>query len=434
MTTDALRHLRQTAAAAISGDLIVEAIRVLAEGPSRRGRERATAIRLAAWARSRWPELPWHVEEVGDEGANLTSTAGDTGPELLVYSHLDTSLSGDIADDRWATGIDEPVAPLSLDPVSGLLSGFGLGVARAPAAAALAGYTAAAAALRHAGLPHRLRLLLAGGGTHSSPFARRERAEPTGIGEHLRSHPLPAAAVVAKCGPHGVLHEEPGAVFLRVRLGGAYRPVLARDDTGGLLANVGVATAILEAWRAEHLAAKAGAGHQLAAEVGIGAIRGGMPEKPDLLPGIVELHLYLVAVPGDDPDEIAGTVLARLRAGIAGGPLAGSRVAVDARMVHPAGVTPPDAPVIRQAVAAWHDEHGEPPPAVSGWKGSTDGVVLRGNGIPTARVGPVVAADPADPRRDVFALETLSRFARLYAGIALRHALGERAIDIKRFG
>ncbi|MER6174472.1 hypothetical protein [Streptosporangium sp. NPDC001681] len=422
MKSDALRHLRHATGAAISSGPIVEAIRVMAAGPSPRGRERATATRLAAWTRSRWPELPWNIQAVGDEGANLTSTAGGSGPELLFYSHLDTSLSGDVEHDRWATGIDEEPAPLSVDPASGLLAGFGLGVARAPAAAALAGYVAAATALRRRGLPHRLSLLLASGGTHSSPFAS---AGPAGIDEHLRSHPLPSAAVVAKCGPHGVLHEEPGAIFLRVRLGAPYRPVLARDAGGGLLANLGTATAILESWRTEHVAARAGADRQLAAEAGIGAVRGGLLEKPDLLPGVVELHLYLVTVPGDDPDEIARTVLARMRAGIPGGPLDGCRVSVDARLVHPAGVTSPDAPVIRHAIAAWHDEHGEPPPAISGWKGSTDGVVLRGHGVPTARVGPAAGSDPADPRRDVFDPRTLVRFARLYAGIAVRHALGD---------
>ncbi|MFS1301018.1 hypothetical protein [Streptosporangium longisporum] len=321
------------------------------------------------------------------------------------------------------------------------------------------GYAAAATALRREGLPHRLCLLLASAGTHSSPFTTARpagpspsaasapaagdtsgrtpgtaaadvsgvsgvSAEPSGIDEYLRSHPLPAAAVVAKCGPPGVLYEEPGAIFLRVRLDGSYRPVLARGADGGLLTGLGVVVAILESWRAEHLAARSAPGRQLAAEAGIGAVRGGLAEKPDLLPGLVELHLYLTTVPGDDPDEIARTVLERLRAGIRGGPLERHRVSVDAHMAHPAGSTPPGAPVIRQAIAAWDDEHGAPPPPISGWKGSTDGVVLRGHGIPTARVGPAAAADPADPRRDVFDPRELARFARLYAGIALRHALG----------
>ncbi|MEU4830549.1 hypothetical protein [Streptosporangium sp. NPDC023615] len=427
MTSDVLRRLREVTASAISSETIVEAIQVMSAGPSPRGSERATAARLAAWARDRWPRLPWNMEAVGPEGTNLTSTAGGSGPELLVYSHLDTSLSGDAGHDRWATGLDGPVAPLALDPATGLLSGFGLGVARAPAAAALVGYAAAAAALRREGLPHRLCLLLASAGTHSSPFAHAREphlARPTGIEEYLRSHPLPAAAVVAKCGPPGVLHEEPGAIFLRVRLGDAYRPVLARGADGGLLAGLGTVVEILESWRAEHLAARAVPGRQFAAEAGIGAVRGGLPEKPDLLPGRMELHLYLTTVPGDDPDEIARTVLARLRAGVEHGPLDGHRVSVDAWTAHPAGSTAPDAPVIRHAVTAWQDEHGEPPREISGWKGSTDGVVLRGHGIPTARVGPAAAPDPADPRRDVFDPRVLARFARLYAGIALRHALG----------
>ncbi|MBO4209629.1 hypothetical protein, partial [Micromonospora echinofusca] len=67
--------------------------------------------------------------------------------------------------------------------------------------------------------------------------------------------------------------------------------------------------------------------------------------------------------------------------------------------------------------------HGAPPTEITNWKGSTDGVVLRGHGVPTVRVGPTPRPDPADPRRELFDLADLTAFARLYGEIALRHAL-----------
>ncbi|WP_067176013.1 M20/M25/M40 family metallo-hydrolase [Microtetraspora niveoalba] len=472
MTTDPLERLRIAAYGAIDGDRIVEAVRLLAAGPSPRGAERATAARLLEWARPLWPTISWRRDEIGAAGANLVATshiparhpldqldqhdqhgqdgrasgasgrrdaharrlsAADAG-ELLLYSHLDTSLPGDPERDRWATGIATPPAPLTVDREAGTLAGFGLGVARGPAAAALAGYTAAVTALRDAGLPHRVTLLLAGGGTHASPFAATPESDaPVGVEEHLRAGPRPRAAVVAKCGPPGILHEEPGAAFVRVRLGTAYRPVLARDaapPAGGLIAHLGEVFGLLERWRERHVAARAGTGGQIAAEAGIGAVRGGMAAKPDLLPGVVELHLYLVTVPGDDVAGIADDIRTALETGLRGGPLEDCALSVEAREAHPAGVTPPDAAVVRHAAAAWTREHGAAPPPVTGWKGSTDGVVLRGHGVPTVRVGPAVRADPADPRRDVLDLDTLLRFARIYSVIVLRHALyGESAIE-----
>ncbi len=453
VTTDPLEGLRSAAHGAIDGERIVEAVRLLAAGPSPRGAERAAADRLAEWARTRWPQISWRRDAIGAAGANLVATSAQEdadrprdvpgaralrgapgGGELLLYSHLDTSLPGDPERDRWTTGVGTAPAPLTVDRESGTLAGFGLGVARAPAAAALAGYAAAVTALRNAGVPHRLTLLLAGGGTHASPFAATpESAAPVGVEEYLRSGPRPDAAVVAKCGPPGILYEEPGAAFVRVRLGTGYRPVLARDaapPAGGLIAHLGEVIGVLERWRERHVAARAGVGGQIAAEAGIGAVRGGLAAKPDLLPGVVELHLYLVTVPGDDVAQIAADIRAALETGLRGGPLEGCALSVAARTAHPSGATPPDAPVVRHAAAAWTREHGAAPPPISGWKGSTDGVVLRGHGVPTVRVGPAVRADPADPRRDAIELDTLLRFARIYSEIVVRHAVyGESVIE-----
>ncbi|GLW97137.1 hypothetical protein Misp02_12240 [Microtetraspora sp. NBRC 16547] len=467
MTTDPLEGLRSAAHRAIDGERIVEAVRLLAAGPSPRGAERATADRLAEWARTRWPQISWRRDAIGAAGANLVATsvhgireeqrdpgvheprdvhegrAGTgRGPggqragsgELLVYSHLDTSLPGDPERDRWTTGIATPPAPLTVDRESGTLAGFGLGVARAPAAAALAGYTAAVTALLEAGVPHRLTLLLAGGGTHASPFAgTAESAAPVGVEEYLRAYPRPDAAVVAKCGPPGILYEEPGAAFVRVRLGAAYRPVLARDaapPAGGLIAHLGEVIAVLERWRARHVTARAGSGGQIAAEAGIGAVRGGLGAKPDLLPGLVELHLYLVTVPGDDVRRIVADIRDALETGLRSGPLEGCPLSVEAHEAYPAATTPLDAAVVRHAAAAWRHAHGAPPSPLTGWKGSTDGVVLRGHGVPTVRVGPAVRPDPADPRRDVIEVDTLVRFARIYADIVLRHIVyGESVVE-----
>jgi acetylornithine deacetylase/succinyl-diaminopimelate desuccinylase-like protein len=384
---------------------VLPVLEVLAGTASPRGQELPLARRLASWAAARWPELGWTVDPVGDGGANLVavSARGDA-PGLLLYSHLDTSLTGDPVADSPVTGRSTPIAPFAVS--DGVASGFGLGVAKAPAAAAIAGFVAAASALRD--VPHRLTLLLASAGTHWSPF---DRVVPSGVSQFLAAYPKPGAAVVAKGGPPGILIAEPGAMFVRIRLDAAFTPVLARDTAvppGGLVTHLARVLSQVEDWRAGHLAARPPGA--VAAEVGIGAVRGGLPGKPDLLPGMVELHLYVVTVPGDDPEAISADLADRL----------GARV--DASLVHPAAATDPGAPIVGHANAAWTAAFGAPPPPVTGWKGSTDGVVLRGQGIDTVRTGPRARPDPDDPRRDLVDVAQLVRFAAVYADIAVRYA------------
>lgn len=422
----------------MSEDAIVDALTVLTAGPTPYGRERATAERLANWGRSRWPDLRWRVEPLpasveAPRSANLVATAHDgDAPELLIYSHLDTSLTGDAEFDEAITG--PPVGPGSPAPTGGirrsaapdgtaLVSGFGLGVARAAAASALVGFTTAAGALRAAGRPHRLTLLLAATGTHRH---HPSGATPSGVSHHLDRHRPPAAAVVAKTGPAGVLTAEPGAMFLRVRLNTRFHPVLARESAvppGGLIAHLGTVIEAVERFRVSHLARRADPAAPVGAELGIGAVQAGRSAKPDLLPGRLDLHLYLVTVPGDDPERIRDELRSVLVDVFAGTPLRDCLLSVDGQLVHPAAATDPQAPIARHAYAAWLAAHGEPPRPVTGWTGSTDGVVLRGRGIPTVRLGPPSRGpDPADPRQDRYALADLVRFAGIYADLAVRYS------------
>lgn len=365
--------------------------------PTPRGRERATARRLQDWAAARWPAIGWTVQEYGDDGANLVASHG---PGPLLYSHLDTSLDGS-ARDALVTGRRDPVGPLRIGKAT--VSGFGLGVARAPAAVALAAFADAG----HGSL------LLAGSGTH-----RRGRA-PTGVAAYLATYGPPVEAVVAKSGPRSPLWEEPGAAYLTVRVtgtrsGAALAPASA-DPAGGVVAHAGVVLGATAAWRDRYLAERAArpASGQVGAACGIGAVTGGWPDKPDLLPVALEVALYVVTLPGEDVAALAGELAAEVRSAAARGPLASCPVAVDAEVVHAAAGTRPDAPVVTAARAAWTREFGAPEP-VTGWPGSTDGVVLRAAGADTVRLGPSSRPAADDPRRDEFDLAELAAFRRIY--------------------
>lgn len=337
------------------------------------------------------------MQSYGDGGASLIASFG-AGP--LLYSHLDTSLDG-LPGDSVVTGRSDAAGPLRvLD--GGRVEGFGLGVARAPAAAALLAFVTA----------RRGSLLLAGSGTH------RRGAHAAGVLRYLQSvSELPSAAIVAKCGPATLLWSEPGAAYLRVRVCGSYGAVLAYDSAvpaGGVIAQAGVVLAALERWRAQYLATRAPVG-QLGVAAGIGAIGAGLAAKPDLFPAALELDLYVVTQPGEDVLALAEELAAQVHAGCADTPLAPCVVAVTAEPIHAAAGTEPDAPIVRAAHAAWVTEFGSPPPPITGWTGSTDGVVLRAAGIDTVRLGPQSVRSATDPRRDVLELSDLAAYTRLYA-------------------
>lgn len=370
---------------------LLDVLQVLDATPAPRGHERLAAETLRTFAVSRWPETRWTVQPYGADGANLVASHG---PGPLLYSHLDTSLDGGPADEA-VTGRFEPVGALSVS--DGTVSGFGLGVARAPAAAALVGFVGASAGT----------LLLAGSGTH------RRGSGATGLDAYLATNPLPPSAIVAKSGPPGVLWAEPGALYATVVVRGRGGVAMAPDSAqppGGVAAQAGAVLAAVDGWRRSYLAAHP-AGDEIAPAVGIGSVRAGRPDKPDLLPAVVEIGLYVVTVDGVDPSALRDELAARVGALPA---LSGARVSVEVDVVAAPARTAPDAPIVRAARAVWAAEIGAEPVPVTGWTGCTDGVVLRGRGVDTVRLGPTVTRSAADPRRDEVDLAVLDSFARSY--------------------
>ncbi|MFF5261928.1 hypothetical protein ACFY4C_23575 [Actinomadura viridis] len=561
---------------------IVQVLRVLDEVPAPYGHEAAAAEHLASWCSARWPRIAWTVRRYSATGASLhAAVPGTPDSAPLIYSHLDTSLSGDPAEDRPITGRGDAPGPLTV--TGDRAEGFGLGVARAPAAAALTGFVTAA--LTEGSPP--VQLLLAGSGTHRSMLTGASpAARTTGIQHFLASGARPSAAIVAKGGPPTLLWEEPGALYLRVRVTGGYGAVLARESAtppGGVIAQAAPLIEAIDRWchhyaasgipptpdsptpaapgrdspsarptesarrgapvasdrpaestasgrptpgapaeptapgspapgrggpsarpaesarrvasgapvasdrpaestasgrptpgapaeptapgspapgrggpsaRPAESARRVASGAPVASDrpaestasgrpntpkdsqlsptahnapqpsqvgraAGIGSLVAGRPDKPDLFAGLLEAGIYVVTVPGVVPSVLADSLKADLRAALAGGPLSTCAVEVDHDEIHPAAATSSGAPIVRAARAAWREAFGADPPPITGWTGSTDGVVLRAHGIDTVRLGPRAAPSPADLRRDVARLPDLATYAHLYARLAL---------------
>ncbi|MBB3043213.1 hypothetical protein [Nocardioides soli] len=377
---------------------LVELLGVLDQTPAPRGRESLAAAALATWCARRWPAIEWTVQPYGAEGANLVATCG---PGPLLYSHLDTSLDGDGRSAPEVTGRTDPPAPLRI--ADGVAEGFCLGVARAPVAAAVAAFARAG----------RGTLLIAGSGTH------RRGGHGEGVRAFLDTAPPIESAIVAKGGPPGLITAEPGAAFLRVRVTG--RPgVSMLPETalpaGGIVRHAGLVLDAVETWRERYLASRAPFG-RVGAQAGIGAIRAGWTEKPDLLPAELLLDLYVITVPGERGSRLATELTATLHAVLAGGPLEGCSAHVEVEWLHDAQATDERAPIVTAAEHAWEHVFDTPPVDIVGWTGTTDGVVLREHGIDTVRVGPQSVRSSSDPRRDVVELAVLERYQRLYEAL-----------------
>ena len=340
----------------VTDDAVLAPLRVLASVSSPNGGERPLAEAVAAWGRGALPDLAWELDALDERSANLIARAkaGAGGRELALYGHLDTSLTGAAARDVGVTGVT--TSPPALGVHGRTVHGFGVGVAKAPSAAAIAALAAASRALRVAGVPHRLTLLLAAGGTHRATpdeGATTEARFGRGVLHALASGWRPDAVLNVKAGPRGVLREEPAAAYLRVRVHAAWDAALARRAVapeGGLARHAGAIVDAIEVWRTSYLASHPARG-QLAPEIAIGALRAGSPEKPDLLPGLLELFVYAVLLPGEDPARAARDLAAYLGPRVAALPRS-PQVSVDVYASASGGVADASAGIVRLAEAA----------------------------------------------------------------------------------
>ena len=418
--------LAKRAVSLVTESAILDATRVLCSRASATGEERALADDVAAWGRRAYPDATWTVDALDASSANLIarSSQGDAR-ELAIYGHLDTSLTGDALRDRGITGTDASSAPFAID-ASRTLRGFGVGVAKAPSAAGIAAFMSAVTALRAEKIPHRLTLLLAAGGTHRAAPGPERAAFARGVRHALASGWRPDAVLNVKGGPPGVLREEPAAAYLRVTLRRPWSAALARRSAapdGGLARHTGAVIDAIEAWRERYLAANPGRG-QLAPEIAIGAIASGSAEKPDLIPGILEVYVYAVLLPKTDPDSVARELAGALAPRVA--TLPGSpKVAVDVYAFADGGSAIPAADIVHIAERAWAG-HVRPATEVRGWTGATDGAIFLDRGIPTARMGVNVSRDVDDPRVESVSLDELVAAARAYTETAVRYSLGGR--------
>lgn len=354
---------------------------------------------LARYLASTLADLPVDaaVQPVAPGAANAWAKAA--GPEaggrsLLLYAPVDTVTAGNAAEDvPWAAS----EMSASMQPTAGIEHGWVVGLGAHNPKGHAACVLMALEAIVNAGAVDELDgSLLAGFGCLGMPVNRRspELADGHGAGcAALVEQLQPSAAVIAKSG-WAVSWSEVGLAWFTVDVRGTHTYVGSRHliPYRSAIADAAHIVRELEAWFpvwADEY------GDDINTPQGIVAsISGGHDRATAFTPDVCSFTVDLRLVPDLDPEVAERVFIQQVEKAAAG---IGAEVTVTRTVTVPGAATAPDEPIIRSAIDAWETQSGRSHAPILGLSGATDANILRGAGIPTARVGlPKVSAPGVD--------------------------------------
>jgi acetylornithine deacetylase/succinyl-diaminopimelate desuccinylase-like protein len=379
---------RSAALAEIRPADLRQLVAAMVEIPSVTGDERGLAEFIVARLGARGLEAKY--QPIDDRQGNATARyRGDgNGADLMLYAPIDTHITGSASEDYEGLGSETrpdmlPIAVHGEDYVMGLCAENPKGYA--------ACVIAAAEAVRAAGVPLRGDLLvgLGGGGmpTNKPPtdaLRRYNAGQGNGCSFMLEQGFIPDYAIIAKAG-WAVAYEEVGLCWFRIRVSGGlgYAGQRHRMAFKNAILEATKVIAGLEEWFPTYSARNESGlctpqGH-------VGAIVGGWPHKPAFSPAECEVYVDLRIAPRTSPLDARRQFDAALETIRAQYP--GIEFSSELIVAVPGTSTSPDNWIIRSGIAAWESVAGEPHQWRTRTSGATDANILRGRGIPTARIG-----------------------------------------------
>ena len=354
--------------------------------PSPTGQERALAEFLVGHLRENG--LEGIYQPIDDQQGNAVGrlTGSGEGPDLLLYAPIDTAFTGDEAEDLPWLG---PSIRTDLQTRGQIEGDYVIGQGAENPKAYATCIVAAAEAVRKAGIPLKGSLLvgLGAGGmpTNKRPGLTRYNAgQGNGCSFMLEQGVRGDFAILAKPG-YAVSWEEVGLCWFKVSVRGTLNYTGIRHIVPYKNAIVEATKVIqgLEEWFPEYTARHTSG--LVAPQGSIGAIEGGWPYKPSFTPAVVNLYVDVRISPRTDPMALKrefGAALAHIRAANPG-------LDVDFQMILsvPGTHTDPRNWIVQSLMRAWEAREGTPHRPIRGTSGATDAAILRGRGIPTARLG-----------------------------------------------
>lgn len=368
------------------------------------------------------------TQPLDERQANAVARLPGTGAgtDLLLYAPIDTVTAGDPAEDVPAVGPAlrpdlRPEALVEGDFVVGLGAGNPKGHA-ACVAAAIEAVGAAVAATGHQ-LPGNLAAGFGAGGmpTNARPGARPGSGQGIGCSFMLEQGTYPDEAVIAKPGM-GVQHEEVGLAWFALRVAGTHTYVGSRHllPYRNPITVAAELIAPLERWAADYT--RRHTSGAVAPQVSIGAISSGWPRTASFTGAVCELLIDVRLSPRTTPAAAQRELRAFLAERYAADPELDA--SVEMTLSVPGTTTPPDHPVIATTIAAWERQAGIEHVAPTAMSGATDANILRGRGVPTARVGMPKATAYPEPLdfalgMNLVHVPAMARLTRLLAEVAI---------------
>lgn len=373
--------------AQVSRDLLREIVVEMTSIPSPTGEERALAEHLAARGRRAGLEGIYQAIDAEQGNAILRYAGQGDGPELLLYAPIDTHTAGTEREDvPWVgPSLREDMVPRAT--VHGdYVVGLGANNPKGHGACIVAAIEAA----RRAGVPLR-GSVLAGFGAGGMPTNRRPGAPAARDVGHGRGCAFMLErgfrgdfAVIAKTG-WSVAWEEVGLAWFRVRVHGGlnYAGIRHFGRYENPIVRMATLIAELERWFVEYT--ERNTSGLVAPQGSIGAIEGGWTYKPTFVPAACDVYLDLRLSPrtsvtdarGQFSDAIAG--IRRRHPEL--------ELSWEMMLAVPGTSTDPGSWIVQSCMRGWEAVEGRPHAARANQSGATDANVLRGHGIPTARVG-----------------------------------------------
>jgi acetylornithine deacetylase/succinyl-diaminopimelate desuccinylase-like protein len=376
----------QQAWAAVRADELAELDLALTSIPSPTGEERQVAEFLVQHMRAAGLEGTYQAIDDAQGNAVGRLRGSASGPDLLLYAPTDTAFSGDADEDLPWMGSS---VRADLRPAGFRDGDYVVGLGAENPKAYVTCVVAAALAVRRAGIPLKGSLLV-GLGAGGMPTNRRPGQRRANVGQGngcsfmLEQGVRGDFAILAKPG-YAVAWEEVGLSWFRVRVHGRLGYTGIRHIVPYKNPIVDAATVIagLEEWFPRYSARHTSG--LVAPQGSIGAIQGGWPHKPAFVPAATDLYVDIRVSPRSDPLEVKrelGDALAEIQAAHPG-------LEVDHEMILsiPGTHTDPNNWVVQSLMRGWERREGRPHTPITATSGATDAAILRGRGIPTARLG-----------------------------------------------